>query len=156
MVENFPAEQMIKAVADGKQSLPSDPLKRAVYQAQLDRYQDKEDRKQQTAVAGPDKVDDDEAPAASKMRIESEQKVEELLDMPPDQRMKAVLKMSPEEQRAMTSSLQGEKRDEFLEGMKPRQRETVIALNYPSRWSMMNWSKANCCVRSTASASCRK
>lgn len=133
MVENFPPEQMIKAVADGKQSLPSDPLKRAVYQAQLDRYQDKEDRKQQTAVAGPDKVDDDERARRQQERIESEQKVEELLDMSPDQRMKALLKMSPEEQRAMTSSLQGEKRDEFLEGMNPRQRETIEALNSPQQ-----------------------
>jgi uncharacterized protein (DUF1800 family) len=133
MVENFPPEQMIKAVADGKQSLPSDPLKRAVYQAQLDRYQDKEDRKRQTAVAGPDKVADDERARRQQERIESEQKVEELLEMPPDQRMKAVLKMSPEEQRVMTSSLQGEKRDEFMEGMNPRQRETIEALNSPQQ-----------------------
>jgi|HubBroStandDraft_6_1064221.scaffolds.fasta_scaffold01848_6 uncharacterized protein (DUF1800 family) len=133
MVENFPPEQMIKAVADGKQSLPSDPLKRAVYQAQLERYQDKEDRKQQTAVAGPDKVADDERARRQQERIEAEQKVEELLEMPPDQRMKAVLKMSPEEQRVMTSSLQGEKRDEFLEGMNPRQRETIEALNSPQQ-----------------------
>jgi uncharacterized protein (DUF1800 family) len=133
MVENFPPEQMIKAVADGKQSLPSDPLKRAVYQAQLDRYQDKEDRKQQTAVAGPDKVADDERARRQQERIEAEQKVEELLEMPPDQRMKAVLKMSPEEQRVMTSSLQGEKRDEFLDGMNPRQRETIEALNSPQQ-----------------------
>ena len=60
IVENFPPEQMIRAVADGKQSLPSDPLKRAVYQAQLERYQNKEDRKQHSAVAGPDKVTDDD------------------------------------------------------------------------------------------------
>src|SRR6202451_2250657 len=60
IVENFPSEQMIKAVADGKQLLPSDPLKRAVYQAQLERYQDKENRKQQTAIAGVDKVAEDE------------------------------------------------------------------------------------------------
>jgi uncharacterized protein (DUF1800 family) len=133
MVESFPPEQMIKAVADGKQSLPSDPLKRAVYQAQLDRYQDKEDRKQQTAVAGPDKVDDDERSRRQQERIEGEQKVEELLDMPPDQRMKAVLKMSAEEQRVITSSLHGEKRDEFMEGMNPRQRETIEALNSPQQ-----------------------
>jgi uncharacterized protein (DUF1800 family) len=133
LVENFPPEQMIKAVADGKQSLPSDPLKRAVYQAQLERYQDKEDRKQQTAVAGPDKVAEDERARRQQERIEAEQKVEELLDMAPDQRMKAVLKMSPEEQRIMTSSLQGEKRDEFLEGMNPRQRETIEALNSPQQ-----------------------
>ena len=123
IVENFPSEQMIKAVADGKQSLPSDPLKRAVYQAQLDRFEDKENRKQQTAIAGADKVAEDEQARRQQDREKAEQEVESLLDMPPDQRMKAVLKMSPEEQRSMTSSLQGEKRDEFLEGMNPRQRE---------------------------------
>ena len=133
IVENFPSEQMIKAVADGKQSLPSDPLKRAVYQAQLDRYQDKQDRKQQTAIAGADKVAEDEHDRRQKDREKADQKVEELLDMPSDQRMKAVLKMSPEEQRSMTSSLQGDKRDEFLEGMNPRQRETIEALNYPQQ-----------------------
>jgi uncharacterized protein (DUF1800 family) len=133
IVENFPPEQMIRAVADGKQSLPSDPLKRAVYQAQLERYQDKEDRKQHTAVAGPDKVTDDDRAQRQQERAVANQKVEELLDMPPDQRMKAVLKMSPEEQRVMTSSLQGDKRDEFMEGMNPRQRETIEALNYPQQ-----------------------
>ena len=133
IVDNFPPEQMIKAIADGKQSLPSEPLKRAVYQAQLDRYQDKENRKQQIAVAGPDKVADDERTRREQERIDAEQKLEELLDMPPDQRMKALLKMSPEEQRSMTSSLQGDKRDEFLEGMNPRQRETIEALNFPQQ-----------------------
>ena len=133
IVENFPSEQMIKAVADGKQSLPSDPLKRAVYQAQLERYQDKEDRKQQTAIAGPDKVADDERARRQQERADVDQKVEELLDMPPDQRMKAVLKMEPEEQRIMTNALQGDRRDEFMEGMNPRQRETIEALNYPQQ-----------------------
>ena len=133
IVENFPSEQMIKAVADGKQSLPSDPLKRAVYQAQLERYQDKEDRKQQAGIAGADKVAEDERARRQQDRIDADEKVEALLDMPPDQRMKAVLKMSPEEQRSMTSSLQGDKRDEFLEGMNPRQRETLEALNYPQQ-----------------------
>jgi len=133
IVENFPYEQMIKAVADGKQSLPFDPLKRAVYQAQLERHQDKENRKQQTAIAGADKVAEDDRTRRQQDREEAEQKVEELLDLPPDQRMKAVLKMSPEEQRSMTSSSQGDKRDEFLEGMNPRQRETIEALNYPQQ-----------------------
>jgi len=133
LVENFPSEQMIKAVADGKQSLPSDPLKRAVYQAQLERYQDKEDRKQQTAVAGADKVADDERTRRQQERAAADEKIEELLDLPTDQRMKAVLEMSPEDQRALTGALQGDKRDEFMEGMNPRQRETVEALDHPQQ-----------------------
>ena len=133
MVENFPPEQVIKAVADGKQSLPSDPLKRAVYQAQLDRYQNREGRKQEAVNSNSGKSDgitDDERGHRQQERIDNDQKVGELLDMPPDQRMKAFLKMSPEDQRTLTASLQG-KRDAFLEGMNPRQRETIDALNYP-------------------------
>jgi len=133
IVQNFPSEQMIKAIADGKQSLPSDPQKRAIYQAQLERYQDKEDRKQQTAVAGPDKMADDQRFLRLQERMNADQRVEDLLDLPPDERMKTLLKMSPEDQRVVTDSLQGDKRDEFLEGMNPRQRETVGAINHPQQ-----------------------
>jgi uncharacterized protein (DUF1800 family) len=133
IVQNFPSEQMIKAIVDGRQSLPSDPQKRAIYQAQLERYQDKEDRKQQTAVAGPDKMADDERFLRLQERMNADHKVEDLLDMPPDERMKTLLKMSPEHQRVVTDSLQGDKRDEFLEGMNARQRETVGAINHPQQ-----------------------
>jgi uncharacterized protein (DUF1800 family) len=133
IVENFPPEPMIKDVADGKQSLPSDPLKRAVYKAQLERYQNKGERKQEIANGDSGKAADDERARRQQERMDAESKVEELLDLPPDQRMKALLKMAPEEQRVMTNSLQGDKRDEFLEGMNPRQRETVEAINYPQQ-----------------------
>src|SRR5580658_1252810 len=138
IVENFPSEQMIKAVADGKQSLPSDPLRRAVYQAQLDRYQDKQERKQEaakndSAADKSDKITDDERARRQQAHADADQKIEDLLDMPPDQRMRAVLKMSPEDQLALTSSLQGDKRGEFLEGMNPRQRETVEAIDHPQQ-----------------------
>jgi uncharacterized protein (DUF1800 family) len=130
---------MIKAVADRKQSLPSNPLKRAVYQTQLDRYENKnKDERKEIAASGnsgdgqPDKMTDDER-ARRQERIDADRRVEELLDMTPDQRMKAVLEMRPEEQRALTVSIQSGKRDEFLGGMTTRQRETVEALNYPQQ-----------------------
>ena len=46
MVENFPPPQVIKAIAEGRQSMPSDSARRAVYEAQLERYQQKKERKQ--------------------------------------------------------------------------------------------------------------
>ena len=132
LMENFPSGEMIKAVADGKRALPSDPLKRAVYQAQLDRYEEKQERKAENgtntsppidAAAKPNRVSD-EGPTYS------DQKAQQLLEMPPDQRFKAVLQMSADERKALTASLRG-KREEFLEGMKPRDRETLLALNDP-------------------------
>jgi|SRR5450432_93459 len=45
IVENFPPPQVIKAIIDGKDSMPRDPGKRAIYEAEIARYEDKQDRK---------------------------------------------------------------------------------------------------------------
>jgi len=141
LVENFPPPQVIKAIAEGKQSLPTDPAKRAVYEAELQRYREKQQRKQETASLDPaatasgkpDQMTDEEQARRREDRLYADLKMEDLLDLPPDQRMKAILKMSPEDQRAVESSLKGDKRDEFMEGMKPQQRETLMALNNPQQ-----------------------
>src|SRR5579871_1900374 len=39
IIQNFPPPPLIKAIANGRQRLPSDPQERAIYQAQLQRYQ---------------------------------------------------------------------------------------------------------------------
>ncbi len=139
IVENFPPPQVIKAIADGKQSLPSDAAKRAVYEAQLRRYRQRQQRKQEAAKADPavpgtsGQLNDEEQARRREDRLYADLKTDDLLDLPPDQRMKAILKMSPEDQRAIGTSLKGDKRDEFMEGMKPQQRETLMALNNPQQ-----------------------
>jgi uncharacterized protein (DUF1800 family) len=161
IVENFPNEQMIKAVMDGKRPLPSDPVKRAVYQAQIERLQEKSERKQEAAVAtaaatasnngaapaagdnaastndsasgGASKLADEQGAQHLEDRLYADLKAQELLDKPPDERMKEVLQMSPEEQRALSTSLKGQKADEFMEGMNPKQKETLQALKNPQQ-----------------------
>jgi uncharacterized protein (DUF1800 family) len=135
LVENFPPEPVIKAIADGKQSLPSDPLKRAVYDAQLERYAEKQERKQEAQGAGADSASGSEMMsnhASEEDRMTAEETRDALLDMTPDERFKKVLAMSPEQQRLLISSLRN-KRDEFMEGMSPRQREILTALNNPQQ-----------------------
>jgi uncharacterized protein (DUF1800 family) len=142
MVENFPPPQVIKAIAEGKQSLPSDAAKRAVYEAQLERYQEKKEQKQEAASADPAASgtssksappSDEEQARRREDRLYADLKAEDLLDLPPDQRMKAILKMSPADQRSVEASLKGDRRDQFMEGMKPQQRETMMALNNPQQ-----------------------
>ena len=134
LVENFPPQQVIKAIADGKQSLPSDPVVRAVYNAQLDRYQEKQERKQEAAAEADSKTD-----SATMSRPESEQdwaeadeKLQELSAMAPDQRFRAVLAMSFEDRRVLIRSLKN-RADELTDGMTPRQRDTIKALNNPQQ-----------------------
>jgi uncharacterized protein (DUF1800 family) len=160
---------------EGRQPMPTDPVKRAIYQAQIDRIQDRQERKRETATAitaasnVPAAATSTEAtPAATNNqatdqsslppatanesstvtertptddrkaqhredRLYADLKAEELLDKPPDERMKEVLQMSPEEQRALSGSLKGQKGDQFLEGMNPKQKEAMLALNNPEQ-----------------------
>jgi hypothetical protein len=105
LVENFPPPLLIRAIAEGKQSLPRDPAKRAVYQAQLERYQARQDSKSQAAT--PEKQES--AEDTPKEKRTADEKAQELLDLPPDQRMKAILAMSPEEQRKLARSSRGKR-----------------------------------------------
>ena len=165
IVENFPPQQLIKAVAEGKRPMPSDPVKRAVYQAQIEKLEEKRERKQdaaapkttasttpaagsptsqdQTAVdnsTGTDAAEaskpsakDEQASKRREDRLYADLKAQELLDLPPDERMKQILQMSPEEQRALSASLKGQHGDDFMEGMNSKQKETLKALNNPQQ-----------------------
>ena len=53
------------------------------------------------------------------------------MDLPPDQRYKKVMAMSTDEQVAFADSLRGGKGQEFLAGMDPKQKETLLAMNNP-------------------------
>ena len=160
IVENFPPEQLIKQIADGKASLPRDPVRRAVYEAQLQRYEDKQERKEEAAksdakntggasgsndaavackdAACPVSADSGEAADPGQMRRREERrlanlKTQELLDLPADERMKEILKMSPEDRRAMAMETKGPKADALTDGMSPQQKEAVMALNNPEQ-----------------------
>jgi uncharacterized protein (DUF1800 family) len=64
-------------------------------------------------------------------RLYADLKVQQLIDLPPHQRFKQVLEMSQQEQRGLADSLRGEKGQEFLEGMDPKQKETLLAMSAP-------------------------
>ena len=140
IVENFPPQQMIKAIAEGKRRMPSDPDRKAVYEAQLARYEARKDKKQQAGNTAPSAGDttakaemtDDERARRREERMEIEQKSEALLDLPPDERIKEIARLSPEDQRMLTNTFK-DRRDEVMEGMNPKQRETLMALNNPQQ-----------------------
>src|SRR6202790_311007 len=157
IVENFPPDQLIKQIADGKASLPRDPAKRAVYEAQLQQYEDKQERKDKdkdiNKAEAPQSGDaqntcrDGACPvsAASTQPADPEQtrrreerrranlRAQELLDLPPDERMKEILKMSPEDRRTIATTTKGARADALMEGMSPQQKETMQALNNPQQ-----------------------
>jgi uncharacterized protein (DUF1800 family) len=156
VAENFPPLQLVKAVMDGKLPLPSDPMKRAVYQAQMERIAEKQQSKQATSNANgaaavaavPDasvsdnatlpsaansKGSDEELSRRREDRLFAESKADELLGLSPDQRMKAILKMTPEQQRALTNYLRNPSNRDLLDGMNAQQKEILMALQNPQQ-----------------------
>src|SRR6185503_9665808 len=51
MVENFPPPQVLKAIENGRMSMPSDPGKRAVYESRMAAYQQRQQNKEDKASA---------------------------------------------------------------------------------------------------------
>jgi uncharacterized protein (DUF1800 family) len=146
IVENFPPPEIIRAIANGKHSIPSDPTRHAIYEAQLERLQERQERKQQvvaasvrmsnaadpgTGQAAGQTMTDEEINQRHEDRLKNDVNVDSILSTPPDQRTNAILAMSTDDQIALTTALKGPKRDDLLVGLSPQDRETVIALNNP-------------------------
>lgn len=153
IVENFPPEQLIRQVADGKAALPRDPMQHLLYEAQLRRLEDKKERKEEGgAEAGntsparscgdgtcPVSMNNEAAPVADTVETRRREarrrdslKTQELADLPPEDRVKEIFAMPPEDQIAL-ASIRGARAEALLEGLTPQQKETVEAFNNPEQ-----------------------
>jgi uncharacterized protein (DUF1800 family) len=127
MVESFPPQPLIRAVADGKRPMPAEPAKRLVYAVQIAKYQQEQSQKKQDAakaaspqvtpaVAGnpppsgptPDQVDAARRIAANLANLPRDKRVAEMAGMPtedilelqylkPDDRDRLIAALSPDE-----------------------------------------------------------
>jgi len=148
MVLAFPSNAIIKAVMEGKLAMPRDPNRRAIYAAAIAREQEKREQKQTAAndanSAATNNVATPRATAAEgaavkpadltekqMARREAHGAVDDLILMPPAQRMNRILNMPAAEQHDLLQGVPLFKRLALLAGLTPEQRETVIALNHP-------------------------
>ena len=149
MVLAFPSNPIVKAVMDGRMAMPRDPNRHAIYAAAIAREQHKQEQKQtaandaSTAATAPGTPSGTTAAssgavvkpadlAQSQMaRREAHSAVDDLILMPPAQRMNRILSMPAAEQHDLLQGVPLFKRLALLAGLTPEQRETVIALNQP-------------------------
>jgi uncharacterized protein (DUF1800 family) len=192
IAEDFPDPQAFNQVLNGKRAMPTDPARRAIFQVQLARLEERKARKEEragkNAAAAPEKADSAQAegspmsanaapdgatspdsatmiggagsamnssgdndatmaaaPAPAKLtreeqkqarlreeELHSRPEIQQLASLPPDQRFKNILSMSTEAQVAVADSLRGGKAPELLEGLTPKQKETLLAMNNPA------------------------
>ena len=159
MVENFPPPQVLKAIENGRRSMPHDPGKRAIYESRMAQYQERQQKKQDAVASAtpapsaagqdstsmqdmapgirPDANDASMTPGQRKQQKQREDAMyadlssDLLLQQPPEERYKTILKMSPEERLDLARTYKGEKAMQLIDGMRPEQRETIEAIVQP-------------------------
>jgi uncharacterized protein (DUF1800 family) len=138
LVRNFPPPQVIKAVENGRASIPRDPQEKAIYEAAMDRQRQKQEAKQEAADAqnNPDaNANDPGKPRRNGRELEDRMyaslSADSLMSEPPDQRFKDLMKMPPDDMRAVARSLNQQERERMFEGLTPQQKETLQALVNP-------------------------
>ena len=180
IVENFPPREFLKPIIDGKEAMPRDPVKRAIYEAEIARYEEKQERKSEggkneanasdptktdltktdsakadaaktdlavdsgpapaspapaasaTNKPGDDKLTEDERAKRREAKLYADLKAEDLLNLPPDQRMQQIFQMAPDERRALLNG-RSDTRDQVMASLSPEQRETAMALVNPQQ-----------------------
>ncbi len=138
MMEKFPPPQLIRAVAEGKAPMPHDPEERAVYQKQIELYEQRQAAKREQGADPQDQGDGDpqgmtpqDQGERRRMRREAQEKADAMLDMTPDERMQELMRMSPQELRAFNRALSPEQRQQFMNEFTPQQREQLLAMVAP-------------------------
>lgn len=124
LAENFPPPAVIRQIAEGKESLPRDPERRAIYEVQLERYREKQEKK-----AG----DAEQSNGDMRDVAMSDAQRTELQNVAPEARFAALMKLDSEARFEFLAGLKGAARDEFFSGMSPADRETVMAMQNPQQ-----------------------
>ncbi|MFB3917753.1 MAG: DUF1800 domain-containing protein [Terriglobales bacterium] len=140
MLEQFPPPQLIKAVAESKLPMPSDARLRAIYEAQLERYRSRLERKQQSSaqvardgegLAKADAEEGQDDKVHPEERRSAELHAAGLLQLAPNERFERILRMQPGERQRLVAGLSPQQRWLLLHDLNPEQRETLIAMASP-------------------------
>jgi len=85
-------------------------------------------------AAEPAKMSPEEEEQARRRedQLYADLEVQQLLNLPSDQRFKKILSLPTASQITFADSLRGGKRQEFLEGLSPKQKETLLAMVNPA------------------------
>jgi uncharacterized protein (DUF1800 family) len=131
-------------VENGRASVPRDPQEKAIYQAAIERDEQKKAAKQDAAAQANSQNDAANSQSASDQdtgrrrggknfedRMYASLSADTLTNEPPDQRFKDLMKMSPEDMRGVAMSLNQQDRERIFEGFTPQQRETLLAIVNP-------------------------
>ncbi len=147
LIAHFPPPQLLRQYEAGRVEAPHDAIDQAIYADAAFGYKQKQDAaKNAQAMAAVSGTDDANAamPAdASGPKLEGkrrkqaepmdDQAVEQILALPPDQRVQRLASLSPQDMAELQAAVRGPQQFRLIQGMSPVQMEQVAAMQGPVR-----------------------
>ena len=128
----FPANQQVRAVAEGLRPMPTDPTMKAVYEVLVAKWNERLPQKKADGTEVPPAAPTDEDLAAKKAQAKADaaRVAGVLLGLPKEQRLSALLAMPVADRIALTEqgNLTPEQRQMLGAGFTPREREVLFAM----------------------------
>ncbi len=138
MVENFPPQQVLKAVAEGKMAMPKDPQLKAVYTAGLARISEKKEKKNAKAAENADLLEMSPEEMTAEMKAQRQgardharARALDLMELAPEARTQSLAGMDADERRGFWRALSQDDRERLTADMTPLQRELLLSLENP-------------------------
>jgi uncharacterized protein (DUF1800 family) len=130
LVQTFPDNNLVKQTAEGKTPLPTDPMKRSIYEVQISMLAERQ--KQDQAARDGKTLDADTKAKIDKQNQDAvATQADGILAMPKEKRMDAIIALPPEDRRLFVANIRGSQRDRLLADMTPDQREAFLAMTGP-------------------------
>jgi len=127
LVRTFPNKNLVKAAAEGKIPLPTDPLIRSIYEVQISILAERQ--KQDQAARDGKTLDAD---IKAKMDKQNQDAVaaqsDGILALQKEKRMEAILALPPDQRRLFGTNIRGAQRERLLAELPPDQREAFLAM----------------------------
>jgi uncharacterized protein (DUF1800 family) len=132
LLVEFPSNQIIRQIADGKRSSPPDPMLEGAYEVLLAKYNRRqaEQKAQQNAAQGttadmtPDMAEASKAAQRKQQQAAAQVLADEVLAFPKGERIQAIMKMPVEQRITLTEFVPDPQRGLLFNDFTPRERET--------------------------------
>ncbi len=129
-VSNFPTNQILRQISEGKLPMPTDPTTLSVYQVLEAKYMRRQQEKkdEQTDKLTPEQIETQKADQKKQDQATALPIAEQMLGLPKAQRMAAILQLPLDQRIALTSSTPDAQKRMLLADFTPREREIFMSM----------------------------
>jgi len=129
-VSNFPTNQILRQISEGKQTMPKDPTTLSIYQVLEAKYtrQQQEKKDEQTNKLTPEQVESQKSDQKKQDQATALTVAEQMLGIPKAQRMAAILQLPLDQRMALASNTPDPQKRMLVADFTPREREIFSAM----------------------------